>query len=84
VLLDARAAAVGNSPRGKKKAAPKKGSKAKAAPNNTPEIGDEASARPLAKAKPATARKKPAAKAKKPSAAAKPKKAASPKVTAAE
>ncbi len=87
VLLDARAAAVGNSPRRGKKAAPKKAaapkaSKAKAkVEDDTPEIGDEASAR-LA-TKPASARKKPAAKAKKP-AAAKPKKPAPPKVTAAE
>jgi DNA topoisomerase-1 len=86
VLLDARAAAVGNSPRGKKKGAPKKAavpkpSKAKVAEDDTPEIGDEAPAKP--KTKPASARKKPAAKAKKP-AAAKPKKAVAPKVTAAE
>jgi DNA topoisomerase I len=86
VLLDARALAVGNSPRRGKKPAPKKEAAPKAAKakakveDDTPEIGDEASARPAAK--PASARKKPAAKAKKP--AAKPKKAATPKVTAAE
>ena len=88
VLLDARAAALGNSPRAKKKAAPKKvlpkkaaapkTSKAKAV-DDTPEIGDEAGTTPAVKP---AARKKPA-KAKKTS-AAKPKKAAPPKVTAAE
>jgi DNA topoisomerase-1 len=98
VLLDARAAAVGNSPRGKKAAAKKaaapKVAKAKAkgkgkvkakVEDDTPEIGDEASARPAAKsaAKPASARKKPAAKAKKPAAKAK-KPARGPKVSAAE
>ncbi len=75
VLLEARAAAVGNSPRGKKPAkktpAPKvaKG-KAKKIIDDTPEIGDEAGALKAAKAaaKPASARKKPAAKAKKPAA----------------
>jgi DNA topoisomerase-1 len=91
VLLDARAAAVGNSPRGKKAAAKKapapKASKAKAKANasdDTPEIGDEAAARPAAKsgAKPASARKKPAAK--KPAAAEAKKPARNPKVSAAE
>ena len=98
VLLEARAAAVGNSPRGKKppkKAAAPKVSKAKGKAkivDNTPEIGDEAGARPAAKAaakaaakskaKPASARKKPAAK--KPAAAKAKKPARSPKVTAAE
>lgn len=91
VLLEARAAQVGNSPRGKKapkKAAAPKVSKAKGKAkivDDTPEIGDEASARPAAKAaaKPASARKKPAAKAKKPAAKAK-KPVRSPKVSAAE
>jgi DNA topoisomerase-1 len=78
VLLDARAAAVGNSPRGKK-AAPKKAAASKATKgkakveDDTPEIGDEAAARPAARSaksatRPASARKKPAAKAKKPAA----------------
>lgn len=91
VLLDARALSVGNSPRGKKKAAPKKAAapkvtKAKGkAKDDAPADGDEPAAKPAAKSssKPASARKKPAAKTKK-SAAAKPKKAATPKVTAAE
>jgi DNA topoisomerase-1 len=92
VLLDARAAAVGNSPRGKK-AAPKKAAAPKAAKgkakivDDTPEIGDEAAARPMvkSKAKPGTARKKPAAKksAKQP-AKAKKKPTRSHKATAAE
>ncbi|MDO8878864.1 MAG: type I DNA topoisomerase [Pseudolabrys sp.] len=93
VLLEARAAQVGNSPRGKKpakkpaapKAAKAKGKAKAKIEDDTPEIGDEASARPAVKtaAKPASARKKPAAKAKKPAAKAK-KPARSPKVSAAE
>jgi len=82
VLLDARAAALGNSPRAAKKAAKqasaKKPAKGKAADADT---GDD---KPAVKAKAPAARKKPAAKAK---AAAKPKKPAgktSRKVTAAE
>jgi DNA topoisomerase-1 len=91
VLLEARAAAVGNSPRGKKPGkkapAPKvaKG-KAKKIVDDTPEIGDEAAALKAAKAaaKPASARKKPAAKAKKPADAKAKKPARGPKVSAAE
>ena len=91
VLLEARAAALGNSPRGKKppkKAATPKVAKAKgkAKPivDDTPEIGDEAAALKAAKSatKPPSARKKPAAKkapAKKAAASKKP-----AKVTAAE
>ena len=98
VLLEARAAALGNSPRGKKtakqpakKAAapkavkePKAKGKAKAIVDDTPEIGDEAAALKAAKssAKPASARKKPAAKTAPAKKATAPKKPA--KVTAAE
>lgn len=72
VLLEARAAQVGNNPRGKK--APKKAAapkvakvtskgKAKKIVDDTPEIGDEAGDRPVPKAAAKTsARKKPAAK----------------------
>ena len=81
VLLDARAAALGNSPRAAKKtakqAAARKPAKGKAA-------AEPADDKPAVKAKAPAARKKPAAKAK---AAAKPKKPAgktSRKVTAAE
>jgi DNA topoisomerase-1 len=99
VLLDARAAAVGNSPRGKKapakKAAAPKAAKSKAKANmtdDTPEIGDEAAARPVVKsgtksaAKPTSARKRPAAKktTKQPAAKAKKKPSRSPKAAAAE
>ncbi len=99
VLLEARAAQVGNTPRGKKaaKQPPKKAAapkpakgKAKAIVDDTPEIGDEAAALKAAKssAKPASARKKPAAKAttaaKKPAAPKAKKPARSPKVSAAE
>ena len=72
--LDARAAALGSSPRGKK-AAPKKAAKGKAA--------EPADDKPAVKAKAPAARKKPAVKAKAP---AKPKKPAgkTAKITAAE
>ena len=94
VLLEARAAQVGNTPRGKKPAKkpaapkavkePKAKGKTKAIVDDTPEIGDEAGALKAAKAAaiPASARKKPAAKKAPAKKAAAPKKPA--KVTAAE
>jgi DNA topoisomerase-1 len=77
VLLDARAAAVGNSPRGKKTAAKKAPAKKTAKGKATD--GDDTLKTKVA-AKPASARKKPATK----KAAAKPKKPAASKVSAAE
>ena len=78
VLLDARATALGNSPRAAKKAAPKKAIKGKA------DAADTADEKPAVKAAAPAARKKPAAKPAKP--AAKPKKPAGKarKVSAAE
>ena len=94
VLLEARAAQVGNTPRGKKPAKkpaapkavkePKAKGKTKAIVDDTPEIGDEAGALKAAKAAAisASARKKPAAKKAPAKKAAAPKKPA--KVTAAD
>lgn len=91
VLLDARAALVGSSPKGKK--SPKKAAAPKVAKpkgkakivDDTPEIGDEAAARPASKAaaNPPIARKKLTAK-KAATKAKKPSGKAAAKVTAAE
>jgi DNA topoisomerase-1 len=80
VLLDARAAALGNAPRGRKPAA-KKSEKKTAAPKTAKANAEDAAPTARVVVKPASKRKKPAATAKKP-AVAKP--APPRKVSAAE